>query len=263
MVLSVTLSGPSGVVASGTNVSLKAASRSTSGPVWYQVWVDFPQGWKLWQNYSANATIALGPVNVPFEVVVDALTPTEVQDHQYQKAKAAVDFLNVDSAVSRSSPSSALAGEQWTLTAKAQQLINPVYQLWWETPSGQGLSSGAYTADPSFAWRPSTAGTYHLIVYAKDLNTPNNGLDAVTASGAVTVRPVTVGYGNFSLTGTTPGSSKPRPNRRASLGAECRARSIKVCLGKPISVGPFASWPKLDLYQQWVSGRTGDSGPYH
>lgn len=200
--------GAHGPLNPGTKVTLGARARATRGPVWYQFREETPSGWKTLQRYGPNSTLRLGRLDGPVRVVATALTPSEVRLHQYWRAKTVNDYLNVGSSASLSVPSNLLVGETAAIHATSKNLLAPVYQLWYQLPSGGWRAEGPYQSSPVFHWVPPESGTYRLVVRAKNATAPANvRLDRVAAAENVRVKPVTVGYGAFSQSGQTPGTA--------------------------------------------------------
>lgn len=200
--------GAHGHLNPGTEVTLGARGRASWGPVWYQFREETLSGWKTLQHYGPNSILRLGRLYGPARIVVTALTPTEVRLHQYWRARTVNDYLNVGSSAALSVPSRLLVGETATVRGAAKNIINPVYQLIYQLPTGGWRAAGPYQSSPAFHWVPPEAGTYRLVVRAKDVTAPANVLfDRVAAAKNVSVKPVTVGYGDFGRSAETPGSA--------------------------------------------------------
>ncbi len=199
--------GPSGLLSPGTSVTITAQAQGHGSPPLYQFWVESTSGWALAQNYSSSGSLNLGALSAGSDiVVVYALDASQAADHQWAQAVHQTLVLNVGSQVTLHTPTSLLSGDGVTVTAQAQNLIQPVYQWWWQNPQGVWKSSGPYQNNPQLLFTPHQSGTYHVIVYAKDPLAPNNATGAVWSSVAsVNVTPVSVAYGYFHLSGTTPG----------------------------------------------------------
>ncbi|MCL8208206.1 MAG: peptidoglycan-binding protein [Actinomycetia bacterium] len=199
--------GPSGSVAPGTTAIFTAHANGNGATPWYQFWVETEAGWQLARDYGPDGTLTLTDLAPgSYVVVVYALDAGQVAAGEWSAALSRTFVLNVASRVTLTVPAAATAGRPVTLGAQASHLIDPVYQWWWEDPAGQWHASGDYAPAATFTWTPGMAGTYHVVVYAKDPLAPNNATDAVWSTVAtLTVRPLTLAYGSFSLTGTTPG----------------------------------------------------------
>ena len=193
VVTALTLSGvPAGVVAAGTTVTLAASATSTAGgtPL-YQFWVRGTQAqWHLAQGYSPTNTLILSNLSAgSYAVAVYALDPEQVAAGHWDHAAAQTAILNVGSAVTLTAPSSGTVQQAFTVTAQATGLTDPVYQLWWQLPTGAWESSGAYSPVHTWTVLPTEAGTYHVVVYAKDPLAPNTAAEAVSAETTITVPP--------------------------------------------------------------------------
>jgi hypothetical protein len=199
--------GPSGLLASGTLVTINAHAQGHGQTPLYQFWMESATGWALVQNYSAHSSLNLGALSAgSYIIAVYALDPNQTAQQQWSQAVYQTVVLNVDSQVTMQTPSTLLAGQTATLTAQADNLIQPVYQWWWQNPTGTWQSSGSYQSTAQFSFTPHQSGVYHLIVYAKDPLAPNNPTGAVWSQDAtLEVHPISVAYGYFHLSGVNPG----------------------------------------------------------
>ena len=190
-VTGLTLGGlPQGVVPAGTSVTLQATATSTGGgaPV-YQFWLRGRHAqWHLAQGYSGTATFTLPNLEAgSYVVAVYALDPDQVATGRWTHAVEQTAIINVGSAVTLTAPATGAVQHPFTVTAQATGLTDPVYQLWWQSPTGTWLSSGAYSPMHTWTLTPSVVGTYHVVVYAKDPLSPNNGTGAMVAEATVSV----------------------------------------------------------------------------
>ncbi len=165
---------------------------------------------------------------------------------------------------------SLLAGQTQTLSFTSEHVSRPVYQLIWETPQGQRISSGAYTGRTTLDWTPAAAGNYQLVLHVKSAADPPRKPYVTTATATVTVRPLTVGYGNFSLTGTTPGTSlydlehhADQLSTIAPLWYQASVTGTLTTQASPDQIGTVvqdaasqhvAVWPTVTLNQTLPSG---------
>ena len=193
VVTGLTVSGvPAGVVPAGTTVTLAASATSTAGgtPL-YQFWVRGTHAqWHLAQGYSSTNTLMLSNLSAgSYAVAVYALDPEQVAAGHWDHAAAQTAIVNVGSAVTLTAPSSGTVQQALPVTAQATGLTDPVYQLWWELPTGVWESSGAYSAVHTWTLLPADVGTYHVVVYAKDPLAPNTAAEAVSAEATITVPP--------------------------------------------------------------------------
>jgi len=201
-----TVNGPNGTVAANTAPVITATANGNGENPWFQFWVEDASGWHMLQNYGANGTLRLPSLSPgSYVIVVYALDPAQIAAGAWSQALSKTLILNVGSQVTLSLPSTVLAGNPLSVTADATDLVQPVYQWWWQGPDGHWHASGNYQANPEWTWTPPKSGTYTVVVYAKDLEAPNNATDAVWATETVTVQPVSLAYGYFHLSGTEPG----------------------------------------------------------
>ncbi|OLZ12004.1 Ig-like domain-containing protein [Sulfobacillus thermosulfidooxidans] len=174
---------------------ISAYGEDPDGIVEYQFWVENNQGWSMVQNYSPTNTLTLPSSSGSEVVTVYALDRTAVESGQWQRALAQTLIINHNSSVFISSPPTATVGNAVTFKATAQNLIQTVYQYWIQNPQGEWSSSGNYGLSPTWTYTPSRSGTYHIVVYAKDLMAPNDAQDAVWSDQTLTVAPfVPQGY---------------------------------------------------------------------
>ena len=187
-------------VSPGASVTFHAAANGITAPM-YQFWVEQPNGtWTNAQNYSSNSTFTLNNVaSGDYLVTAYVLSDAQLKAGDYGAAtnlntvgQQNVDGVFVDSSVKLSESSAQLvAGKPVTLTAAASNIYNPLYQFWYETPSGQWMQSGNYQSSNTFTLTPSVSGTYKFIAYAKSplaLNDPQGAL--FSNSSTATVLPV-------------------------------------------------------------------------
>ena len=175
--------GPNGMQPAGTSITYTASAQGNGGTPEYQFWMEKTSGWTVVQNYSDQSTLSLPNLTAgSYPVVVDALNANQIQSGAWSQAQHATFIVNVGSAVSLQGPATLSVNQPVTLTAQAVNLLNPVYQLWYQTPAGQWVQSGSYQTSPTFTVTPATSGAYHFVVYAKDSVAPNNGTFAVTQS---------------------------------------------------------------------------------
>lgn len=205
--------GPNGVQNPGTSLTYSATAQGHGGTIEYQFWEQTASGWKVVQNYSPQNSFTIHNAAAgSYPVAVYALTAQQIKAGDWSQAVHQQFVANVGSQVILTASSSSIStNEPLTLTAQALHLINPVYQFWYKTPRGQWVGSN-YGTSPTFTFHPKQPGTYDLVVYAKDPVAPDTAEFSVWNTAEVTASspnspPLSVGYGNFSLSGTTPGSS--------------------------------------------------------
>ncbi|WP_053959897.1 Ig-like domain-containing protein [Sulfobacillus thermosulfidooxidans] len=159
------------------------------GLVEYQFWVENHHGWSMMQNYSPKNDLILSASSGSEVVTVYALDQKALEMGKWHSALAQTVIINHDSAVSLSSPPTATAGNAVLFHAQAQHLVQPVYQYWIENPQREWSASGNYRSSSGWTYTPSRPGTYHIVVYAKDLMAPNNATNAVWTHQTLTVAP--------------------------------------------------------------------------
>ena len=177
-VQSVTLNA-TGANQPGSTVTLTAHGSASSGSVLYDFWVQEPNGqWKNVQPWSSQATYKMPNIqNGSYLVVVSALTPAQIRDHDWTAAVNAQQTINVGTTVTVTGITNALtsggvtAGHPVTITAQAQNITNPVYQFWIEQ-NGQWTGTN-YTSQNTYTFTPKTA-QFETAVYAKTVEEPTN-----------------------------------------------------------------------------------------
>ncbi len=177
----------------------------------YQFWMEDATGWHLVQNYSPNASWSLTLSPGSYAIAVYAMNPDAITAGYWNQAVESTVILNVDSTVSLSANPSATAGQSTTFTAQAENLIDPVYQFWVENPSGTWQGTN-YTSSSVYGFTPLVAGTYRVIVYAKDPVALANPSDAVWSQcETVTVAPSVPSAAavTTSLSNALPGFATP------------------------------------------------------
>ncbi|NLI12311.1 MAG: M6 family metalloprotease domain-containing protein, partial [Peptococcaceae bacterium] len=72
------------------------------------------------------------------------------------------------------------AGTAVTFTATATGSSNPVYQFWYEDPSGNWHDSGAYSSSNTFQLTNPVSGTYMVVAYAMDASLTDSAVASNT-----------------------------------------------------------------------------------
>ena len=174
-VVSVKLSSEQGTVAVGNTVSFTAtATQSGSATPMYQFWYEGVHGNWHGTSWSSHNTFSLPALQQgSYEVVVFAKDKGQATSVNSEGTNTN-QFVNVDSSATLTAPSltNVAPGTTLNFTASSKNLTNPVYQLWIQKPDGTWYASGAYQSSPNFSITASTAGDYHAVLYAKDLNAP-------------------------------------------------------------------------------------------
>lgn len=123
-----------------------------------QWWVETNGHWQMVQNYSATPQYALPALPAgTTRIVIAALSASQVAHHQWSDATFWHGTLNVESAVT------ATVTNSNQLTATSQNITDPVYQAWGDSPAGW-IPLGAYTPTPH--WILPT-GVTRVVVYSK------------------------------------------------------------------------------------------------
>ncbi|WP_028962525.1 beta strand repeat-containing protein [Sulfobacillus thermosulfidooxidans] len=205
-------------VSPGGQVTFTATSTGVNNPR-YQFWVEEPNGsWIVAQNYSSSNTFTLKNVTSgDYLVTAYVLSAAQLSTGDYSAATNVgsdglqqVDGVFVDSSVTLSAQSATVtAGQYVTVTATATNIYDPLYQFWYETPSGVWEQSGNYTASGTYTFKAPTTGTYNIIAYAKSplaLNDPEGALysKTVTEKAVNAVSSVTIsGTNDFAAGNST------------------------------------------------------------
>ncbi|MCL5116933.1 MAG: protease pro-enzyme activation domain-containing protein [Firmicutes bacterium] len=191
--LAMTLSNVANPVPQGTALTISTSATQSGGtsPIDYQFWIHGPNDrWTVAQDYSPESQLALGPLSPgSYTIAVYALTQSALKNRQWNTAFYQTTVINVASQVALNLPSSASTGNLATIGATATHLTNPVYQFWIEPPTGPWQASGSYSHQGSWSFVPTVAGTYHVVVYAKDPYAPATAAFSVVSSEALIVSP--------------------------------------------------------------------------
>ncbi len=162
----------------------------------YQFWWAMQGGsWHTSGSFSAKHTMSIVPPRNGFLSVVvyarEATAPsheTSAQQAQYE-AKSDTSVVTVGPPVDLGGSGSGVSQNGWaslttanqvavggniTLRANVTGVATPLYQFWFESPKNGWQSSGAYTTNPNFQVSAVTPGTWHVVVYARPLNSPPN-----------------------------------------------------------------------------------------
>ncbi|OLZ12006.1 triple tyrosine motif-containing protein [Sulfobacillus thermosulfidooxidans] len=189
MVSALTVNSPNTHLAQGASTTITASAQDPGGVAEYQFWIHGPGNqWKMVQNYSPNNVLALTQLaSGSYVIAVYALDKTQVAQRLFNEAYRSSTVIDVNSHATLSAPKTGAVQNPLTVTASSFGITNPVYQFWYETPSGQWVASGNYQSQATFTFTPSQSGTYHVIVYAKDPYAPATAAYAVTAESMVTI----------------------------------------------------------------------------
>lgn len=190
---SVTLTGSSVTSTVRGTVAFRASASDPHGTAEYQFWVETPAGvWRDAQNYSPDPAFTLStPSAGDYLVAVDVLNQAQVAAGDWSQVQTTLPdavFVNSSVGVTSSAPPAGVpVGQAVTLTAQAQNITQPLYQFWVESPRGQWTQSGAYQSRPTFTFPVTEEGAYHYVAYAKSPLAANDSHGALqSAVGAVT-----------------------------------------------------------------------------
>lgn len=181
---SVTMTATAHTAPIGGSVTFTASASDPGGTPEYQWWVEEPNGhWTSPQNYSTDTTFHLStPSAGDYVVVVYALDRQAVLQQQWSEAQRPLpEGVFVDSTVSATA-SGATAGQPVTLSAAAQNIYDPLYQFWVESPSGAWSQSGAYGTSNHFTFTPPDPGAYRYVAYVKSPAAANDASGALMSS---------------------------------------------------------------------------------
>ncbi|WP_028962528.1 beta strand repeat-containing protein [Sulfobacillus thermosulfidooxidans] len=223
----------------GQSVTFQANASGISSPR-YQFWVEQPDGnWVDAQNYSSSNTFTLSNVQAGnYLVAVDVLSAAQLKAGDYSAAiQPLADGVFVDSSVAISPTTAQVAqGQAITVTATASNIFHPVYQFWYETPSGQWVQDPyGYSTANTYTFVANQTGTYHYIVYAKSplaVNSPEGALYSVAGSTTVVANVPTLS--NIQVTGNNVGTGSvtaPAVTYGTSMGV---AATLEDAAGNPL-----------------------------
>ena len=184
---SVTMTASSHTAPVGGHVTFSAKASDpggSGGPLEYQWWVEEPTGhWVNAQNYSTSTTFDLStPSAGDYVVVVDVMNQSAVAKGDWSAAQSTLPLgVFVQSSVSAAA-SGETAGQPVTLSAVAQNIYDPQYQFWVESPSGHWSQSGPYGAKTQYTFTPPSPGTYRYVAFAKSPVAANDAAGALMSA---------------------------------------------------------------------------------
>jgi len=172
-VCDLTVDGPNGNQTPGGSATFTASATDHGGTPLYQFWVHDNSGWRVAQNYSTDNTFTMDNLKCgSYTIAAYALDRNDVKAGKWDFAYVKAFVINVDSSVSLEAPASVSPGGTVNLTARANCLTGAEYQFWYQPPGGAWHASGDYTSYNGYSFTADTAGTYKVIVYAKDHYAP-------------------------------------------------------------------------------------------
>ncbi len=159
--------------------------------------------------------------------------------------------------VSLVSPTTAIPGFNFTVTAEPTGFKAPVYQFWWAMQGGQWHSSGSFSSANSFTINAPRTGFLSVLVYAREASAPQNenaDQQAIYESKSDTA---VVSVGDAA---SVSGSSSVSSNSFVSLSL-----ANQVAVGHNIVLTANATSISNPLYQFWFESPTSgwqSSGAY-
>ena len=201
---SVSLSGP--IRPTNDSATFTASASDPGGTAEYQFWVESPTGvWSDMQNYSTKNTFTLAtPSQGDYLVVVDVMDKAQVAAGDWGMAQTTLPdgvFNGSTVSVASSASGEVAKGTSVTLTATASGIFGPLYQFWYQEPSGTWVQSGPYHTSNTFSFTTSQSGTYKYVAYAKSPAAANNQHGALLSNIGNQVA-----YGTASQVVATPSS---------------------------------------------------------
>ncbi len=185
---------PGTVTRQGTKIHLQATSTGLANPVYAYWWLPPGGSWQTNGGYipqdtwTIDATINGTWYVTAYATAGDAPHPETSAQRALYEAKANTLPVTITDApatprtytpratgrVVASVPASTAIGQVLTIQAVASGITNPVYQFWWETPSGQWQSDGVYRTTNQWPVALNSEGTWHVVVYARPASAPAN-----------------------------------------------------------------------------------------
>ena len=199
---SVHLSGP--IRPTNGSATFTASASDPNGTAEYQFWVESPTGqWRDMQNYSTGNTFTLAtPSQGDYLVVVDVLDQAQVAAGDWSMAQTTMPdgvFNGSTVSVTSSASGSVAKGTSITLTATSSGIFSPLYQFWYQDPSGAWHQSGAYQSSKTFTFTAGMSGPYKFVAYAKSPEAANDQHGALESNVGKQVA-----YGTASQVVATP-----------------------------------------------------------
>ncbi len=211
---SVHLTGP--IRPTNGSATFTASASDPNGTAEYQFWVESPTGqWRDMQNYSTSNTFTLAtPSQGDYLVVVDVMDQAQVAAGDWSQAQTTLPdgvFNGSTVSVASNASGSVSKGTPVTLTATSSGIFDPLYQFWYQDPSGTWHQSGAYQSSKTFTFTAGMSGTYKFVAFAKSPEAANNQHGALQSSVGTQVA-----YGTASQVVLTPASGSVVANGSAT-----------------------------------------------
>ena len=184
------VTGPNGAQSVGSSAAFVATATDPGGDPRYQFWVHDAAGWRIVRDYSNVNTYTLSDLQLgSYVIAVYALDQADITAGNWSAAYYQVFIINVGSSVNLSAPAGARVGEPINLTAIATGITGCEYQFWYRDPAQNWHQNGGYQVSGNYSFTPAAAGSYQVVVFAKDHYAPATDQFSVTGYAAVEVSP--------------------------------------------------------------------------
>lgn len=178
-VSALSVSGPSGSQPVGSSATFTATATDNGGTPWYEFWLHDSNDWRVVKNWSTSNNYSLSNLQSgSYVVAVYSLDQNDKDAGKWDMAYYKSFVLNIGSNVSLTTPSSGTVNTPFSVAASAAGITSPVYQFWYKAPNGT-WTGGSYSSTATLSITPTAAGTYTVIVYAKDPYAPADDTHSV------------------------------------------------------------------------------------
>ncbi len=160
---------PTSSVATGASVTFTGSSATCPNPR-YRFWVQSGGRWTIAQDYSAANTLTWTGTGLAGTYGIEVDVRDQVETVSYDTVKNLTYSVNGCSTVSlTASPvGTVVHSSTATFTATATCPGTPNYKFWVKAAGGSWTVMQPYSTSGSFAWVPSTPGTYSIEVDVRD-----------------------------------------------------------------------------------------------
>ncbi|WP_342042997.1 triple tyrosine motif-containing protein [Bacillus sp. OTU2372] len=173
--VNLTVSLPSSQKA-GTPIILKATSKGSDMPEYRFFLRDEKGNLTTLQEYGSPDTYTWTPTKAgTYTIIVHAKDKSKTGTNYYYEARAEMNY-KIDPAkvtsvgLSASKPSPQVAGTIINFKAESQGSPTPEYRFYVRDEKGNLTTLQEYGSSETTTWTPTAAGTYTIIVHAKDKN---------------------------------------------------------------------------------------------
>jgi Cysteine-rich secretory protein family len=161
---------PASPGATGSTVTLTASSTGCVSPQ-YRFWIRAPNGtWSMRQDYSASNTFAWSGTGQAGTYGIEVDVRDQLASVSYDTVRNITYVVTGCTAATLAATpaNSAPRGTAVSLAATATCPGTPTYKFWIKAPGGAWTAAQQYSTSSTYAWMPTSAGTYYLEVDVRD-----------------------------------------------------------------------------------------------